>query len=179
MGTSGHAVEDRTVNRGDGGSIPPTAVSKLRQFRSPPQLPLSFGRDTNSRWSFLSGVYARGSKRSHTGGKCVTCSGLKNSHWTLNTLQMLFQCLSSLDLTQGMVLALATRPPGHPATRPPGHPATRPPGHPATRSPGHPATRPPGHPATRPPGHQPPSHQPCTYQLSRNYIPVVNHAGGD
>ena len=28
-------VERRTVNRGDGGSIPPTAVSKLRQFRSP------------------------------------------------------------------------------------------------------------------------------------------------
>ena len=27
-------VERRTVNRGDGGSIPPTAVSKLRQFRS-------------------------------------------------------------------------------------------------------------------------------------------------
>ena len=27
----------------------------------------------------LSGVYARGSKRSHTGGKCVTCSGLTNS----------------------------------------------------------------------------------------------------
>ena len=25
----------RTVNRGDGGSIPPTAVSKLKQFRSP------------------------------------------------------------------------------------------------------------------------------------------------
>ena len=25
----------RTVNRGDGGSIPPTAVSKLRQFRLP------------------------------------------------------------------------------------------------------------------------------------------------
>ena len=30
----GHAVEHRTVNRGDGGSIPPTPVSKLRQFRS-------------------------------------------------------------------------------------------------------------------------------------------------
>ena len=30
----GRAVERRTVNRGDGGSIPPTAVSKLRQFRS-------------------------------------------------------------------------------------------------------------------------------------------------
>ena len=28
-------VEHRTVNRGDAGSIPPTAVSKLRQFRSP------------------------------------------------------------------------------------------------------------------------------------------------
>ena len=28
-------IERRTVNRGDGGSIPPTAVSKLRQFRSP------------------------------------------------------------------------------------------------------------------------------------------------
>ena len=31
----GCAVERRTVNQGDGGSIPPTAVSKLRQFRSP------------------------------------------------------------------------------------------------------------------------------------------------
>ena len=32
--SGGRAVERRTVNRGDGGSIPP-AVSKLRQFRSP------------------------------------------------------------------------------------------------------------------------------------------------
>ena len=31
----GHAVEHWTVNRGDSGSIPPTAVSKLSQFRSP------------------------------------------------------------------------------------------------------------------------------------------------
>ena len=44
-----------------------------------PHLPVSFERDTKSRWSLLSGVYARGSKRSHTGGKCVTCSGLTNS----------------------------------------------------------------------------------------------------
>ena len=44
-----------------------------------PHLPMSFGRDTKSRWSLLSGVYARGSKRSHTGGKCVTCSWLTNS----------------------------------------------------------------------------------------------------
>ena len=33
-GSGGRAVERRTVNRGDGGSIPPTAVSKLWQFRS-------------------------------------------------------------------------------------------------------------------------------------------------
>ena len=35
MGCGGRAVERRTVNRGDGGSIPPAAVSKLRQFCSP------------------------------------------------------------------------------------------------------------------------------------------------
>ena len=35
VGSGSRAVERRTVNRGDGGSIPPTAVSKLRQFRSP------------------------------------------------------------------------------------------------------------------------------------------------
>ena len=37
VGSGGRAVERRTVNRGDGGSIPPTAVSKPspRQFRSP------------------------------------------------------------------------------------------------------------------------------------------------
>ena len=35
VGSGGRAVECRTVNRGDGGSISPTAVSKLRQFRSP------------------------------------------------------------------------------------------------------------------------------------------------
>ena len=28
-------IERRTVNRGDSGSIPPSAVSKLRQFHSP------------------------------------------------------------------------------------------------------------------------------------------------
>ena len=35
VGSGGHAVEHWTVNRGDGGSIPPTAVSKFRQFCSP------------------------------------------------------------------------------------------------------------------------------------------------
>ena len=35
VGSGDQAVEHRTVNRGDGGSIPPTAVLNLRQFRSP------------------------------------------------------------------------------------------------------------------------------------------------
>ena len=48
-----------------------------------PTLLVSFGRDTKSRWSLLPGVYARGSKRSHTGGKCVTCCGLKE-WWSLS-----------------------------------------------------------------------------------------------
>ena len=34
-------VERQTVNRGDGGSIPPSVVSKLRQFRLPHCLCLS------------------------------------------------------------------------------------------------------------------------------------------
>ena len=35
MMSGGHAVDRRIVNRGDGGSISPATVSKLRQFRSP------------------------------------------------------------------------------------------------------------------------------------------------
>ena len=46
-----------------------------------------YEHDTQSRWSLLFGVYSRGSKISHTGGKCVTCSGLTNSRWTINALQ--------------------------------------------------------------------------------------------
>ena len=62
VGSGGRALERRTVNRGDGGSIPPTAVSK-RQFR-PTHICLCLSEDTlKSRWSILSGVYARGSKR--------------------------------------------------------------------------------------------------------------------
>ena len=68
-----------TVNRGDGGSIPTATVLKLRQFRSP-HICLCLSEETlKSRWSLLAGVYARGSKRSHTGGKCVTCRGHTNS----------------------------------------------------------------------------------------------------
>ena len=69
-------VECRTVNRGDDGLIPPTTVSKLRQFRLPH---ICLGLLEETLKALLSGVYARGSKRSHTGGKCVTCSGLTNS----------------------------------------------------------------------------------------------------
>ena len=86
---SGRVVECRTVNRGDSGSIPPTAVLKLRQFRSP-HICLCLSEET---LKVLSGVYARGSTRPHTGGKCVTCSGLTNSRWTLNALQ---RALSSI-----------------------------------------------------------------------------------
>ena len=39
-----------------------------------PTFPVSFGRDTQSRWSFLPGDYARGSKKSHTGTQRVVVS---------------------------------------------------------------------------------------------------------
>ena len=89
VGSGGRAVECWTVNRGVGDSILPTTVSKLRlKISFIPHLPVSFGRDTKSRWSLLYGVYARESKISHTGGKInVTCSGLTNSRWTLNVVQ--------------------------------------------------------------------------------------------
>ena len=51
---------DRTVSN-------PATVTSLRNFGNSvyPALPVSFGGDTKSRRSFLSGIYARGSKRSH------------------------------------------------------------------------------------------------------------------
>ena len=53
------------------------AASKLGQANLPHiALPVSFVRDPISLCSHLSGVYARGSKISHTGGTCVTCRGL-------------------------------------------------------------------------------------------------------
>ena len=80
-GDGGRMIECQTVSRRDGGPIPPAGISKRRQFHSP-HICLSFGRD-KSWWSLLSGVYAKGSNRSHTGGKCVTCSGLTNSRGQL------------------------------------------------------------------------------------------------
>ncbi len=64
---------DGTVRCGTGSN--PTAdnfASELWQFRFP-ALPVYFGGDTKSRRSILSGVYARGSKRSHQAAlECVT-----------------------------------------------------------------------------------------------------------
>ena len=79
MGSGGCMVLCRTLNRRDGGSIPPTAFSKLRQFHSPHICLCLLEETLKIQWFHLSGVNARGSKRSHTGGKCVTCSGLTNS----------------------------------------------------------------------------------------------------
>ena len=62
---------DRTVQ----GSNPTAENFSLRNFGNSvyPSLPVSFGGDTKSRRSLLSGVYARGSKRSHRSAlECVT-----------------------------------------------------------------------------------------------------------
>ena len=79
----GAVVEHRPFGRGDGFkttcgrasdfSVEETGVQNhLMPFRRlgnfvHPTLPVAFGRDNKSRWSLLSGVYVRGSKRSHTG----------------------------------------------------------------------------------------------------------------
>ena len=63
---------DRTFSRPGSN---PTTVTSLRNFGNSvyPALPVSFGGDTKSRRSLLSGVYARGSKRSHQSAlECVT-----------------------------------------------------------------------------------------------------------
>ena len=73
-------LERKPGDRGVLGSNP-AGTSLVRNFGSSvyPTFPVSFGGDTKSHWSLLSSVYARGSKISHTGGKCVTCHGLHNS----------------------------------------------------------------------------------------------------
>ena len=77
VGSVGRAEERRTVSRG-----------KVVQSHVPPFRNLdNFGIDAKTQWSLLSGVYARRSEISHTGGKFVICSGLTNSPWTLSVLQ--------------------------------------------------------------------------------------------
>ena len=68
-------LERATDNRVVAGSNPAEAVWKLWQFPLPHFA--SVGRDTNSRWSLLSGVYARGSKISHQSTlEMCNCRGL-------------------------------------------------------------------------------------------------------
>ena len=66
-------LERRTGDRLVLGSSPAGGTS-LRNFGNSvhPALPVSFGGDTKSRRSLLSGVYARGSKISNTGGTYTT-----------------------------------------------------------------------------------------------------------
>ena len=64
-------VECRTVGQGD-----QVEVHLLPGNFIHPTLPVSFGSVMKSCWFLLSDVYAKGSKRSHTGGKCVSCCGL-------------------------------------------------------------------------------------------------------
>ena len=59
-------LERVTDNRVVAGSNPAEAVWKLWQFPLPHFASAQcLSEDTKSRWSLLSGVYARGSKRSH------------------------------------------------------------------------------------------------------------------
>ena len=80
MGSGGRAVERRTVNRGDGGSVPPTAVSKLslRQFRTP-HICLCLSEKTLKTGGPFYLVSMPGEVKDPTPGKRVTCSGFTNS----------------------------------------------------------------------------------------------------
>ena len=78
VGSGGHVVERRTVYRGDGGSIPPTAVSKLRQFHSP-HICLCISEETLKAGGPFYLVSMPGEVKDPTRGKCVTCSELTKS----------------------------------------------------------------------------------------------------
>ena len=74
-------LERRTGDRGVLGSNPGGAASEFGDSVYP-TLPVSFGGDTKSSVpGLLSGVYSRGRKIPHTGGKCVTCCGLHNFYF--------------------------------------------------------------------------------------------------
>ena len=91
------------TGRSRSGSNPTSENFSLRNFGNSvyPVLPVSFGGDTKSRRSLLSGVYSRGSKISHQSAlECVTqCRGLHHSERrialkiTLSTVGLLkFDC---------------------------------------------------------------------------------------
>ena len=81
VGSGGRAVKRRTVNRVEGGSIPPTAVSKLRQFLSP---------HICGRYTKIGGPFYLVSMPGEVKVPTLICSGLTNSRWTLNALQRAF-----------------------------------------------------------------------------------------
>ena len=59
-----------------------------------PALPVSFGGDTKSRRSLLSGVYARGSKRSHQSAlECVTVVDSTTLSSRRTTLEITLRCI--------------------------------------------------------------------------------------
>ena len=77
MGSGGRAVEHRTVNQGDGGSISPTAVSRFRQFCSP-HIYMCLSQETLKAVGLFYLVAMPGEVKDPR-DKCVTCSGLTNS----------------------------------------------------------------------------------------------------
>ena len=70
----GRAVERWTVHYGDGGLIPPAAVMKLKQFRSP-HIRMCLSEATLKAGRAFCLVSMPGEVKYHTGDKCVTCSG--------------------------------------------------------------------------------------------------------
>ena len=58
--------------------MPPTAVSKLRQFHSP-HICLSVSEETIKAGGPFYLISMQGEVKDPTQGKCVTCSGLTNS----------------------------------------------------------------------------------------------------
>ena len=75
QGSSCRAVKRQTVNRGDGGSIPPAAVSILRQFHSS-HICLCLSEETLKAGGPFYLVFIPGEVKDPKRGKCVTCSGL-------------------------------------------------------------------------------------------------------
>ena len=62
---------------GCGSSVVGAPLRNLGKFVYPHCMSVSFGSYTISRWALLYGVYARGSKISHTGGKRIVCRVIK------------------------------------------------------------------------------------------------------
>ena len=100
------AVERRTVNQGDGGLIPPTAVLKLRQFRSP-HICLCLLEETLKAGGPFYLVSMPGEVKNP---KCVTCSGLTNSRWTLNALQRALSSIWEKRKKEGLYLGAVITP---------------------------------------------------------------------